>query len=413
MRKMFLILSLFAVLLLSGQSIRAENYPQIRPPEAVETTPAEDLTSLFNFGDRKKESTANIPQDPLWTPILDLINKNYVDENPDKQKMLEGAINGMLKALDPHSAYHNPEQYKKLTEEMSGEFEGIGARLEMAGKSIIVIGVFDGSSAQKAGLKAGDIIVKVKDSEGEIKTSGESLEIVVKKIRGKKETKVVLTVVRKGAPKPIQIEMTRNTVAIVSAEAEKIGDIGYVKLNVFGDKSLSETKTALEKMKKQGAQKLIIDLRGNGGGRLDMALDIASLFLPKNKTIVSIKERVKTITYLSDGGGFTDTPLVILTNAYSASASEILAAAIKENGRGKIVGTTTYGKGSVQSVISLSNGGALRLTIAKFYSPNGNEIHGKGVAPDVEVEIKDEENFKIGDAEKDPQLRKAMEILDK
>lgn len=414
MRKIFLILSLFAVLTFSGLAAYAE--PKIRPPETLEESCELPQTQAFfeKFAPRKND-LLEIVESPLFKTILDLINKEYVDGSPNKEKMLEGAINGMLKTLDPHSVYHNPEEYKELKEEMSGEIEGIGARLKEENKSIIAFEVFKDSPAQKAGLEAGDIIVKVANNGNETLAAGKTLNEIVKEIRGKRGTKVILTVVRKGAPEPIQIEIVRNTVIIVSVEAKKIGDIGYVKLRVFGDKSLSEMKNALEKMKQDGAKKIIIDLRDNLGGRFDITMDIASLLLPKRKIIVSVKERVNNEIYFSEGGDFTDMPLVILTNAYSASASEILAAAVKENGRGKVIGTKTYGKGSVQRIIPLSNGGALRLTIAKFYSPNGNEIHGKGVAPDIEVEINSPaggaENFKMGEPEKDPQLRKAIEIL--
>lgn len=417
-RKMFLILSLFAVLLFSGQNVYAE--PKIRPPETLEesceATPAQ---AFLDFLKPPKNELLEILKDPVFEKILDLINRAYVDKNPDKEKMLEGALNGMLQSLDPHSRYVNPKKAKEELEERKGTFYGIGARLDkINGENYVkVVSVFENSPAEKAGLKAGDMIIKVKDDAGEITVTKDiPSQDVVGKIRGEKGTKVILTIYREDEADTRKIEITRDEIKVPTVISKKIGaDAGYVKLTSFNEVAPAEIKQAIDDLKNKGAEKLILDLRDNPGGLLGAVNSIASELLPAGKTIVSLRDRNgEAEAYLSGGSGFyAEIPFVVLVNGGSASASEILAAAIKENGRGKIVGTATFGKGSVQSVIPLSNGGALHLTIAKFYSPLGNEIHGKGVEPDITVGITDSVNFKPGDPEKDPQLKKAMEILSK
>lgn len=416
MRKIFLILSLFAVLLFSGRSVYAE--PKIRPPETLEESCELPAQAFLDFLKPGKNELLEILKNPVFEKILDLINREYVDKNPDKEKILEGALNGMLQSLDPHSRYINPKAAKEEMEEVKGAFYGIGAQLNKKdGDYVKVVSVFENSPAEKAGLKAGDMIIKVKDDTGEITINKSTLLVdVVRKIKGEKGTKVVLTIYRKNAADIQKIEITRGEIKVPTVISKKIGaDIGYIKLNQFNEKSPSEIKQAIDDLKNKGAEKLILDLRDNPGGLLDAANEIASGLLPAGNIIVSVKDRSgEAETYISGSSGFyAKIPLVVLINGGSASASEILAAAIKENGRGKIIGTTTYGKGSVQRVIPLSNGGLLHLTIAKFYSPDGNEIHGKGVEPDFEVKIANSDNFKPGDPEKDPQLRKAMEILNK
>ncbi|MEK7123357.1 MAG: S41 family peptidase [Patescibacteria group bacterium] len=410
------VLILFLALGLGQNAVFADQGWKIRPPEAPQEQEIniDPLASFFNFGAQKNE-LADISDNPALKEILELINKYYVEKSPDKEKMLEGALNGILQSLDPHSVYLNPERTKNEKEEMiTGEFAGIGARLEMKGGYVIVVSIFENSPAEKAGLKAGDAIIKVKDEDGEI-TINSSLTLldVVKKIRGKIGTKIQLTVSRQRVPGTLKIEITRGAIKIINTAAKTIGDVGYIKLNSFTNSSPKEISSAIEKLKNNGAKKLILDLRNNGGGLLNAANDIATMFLPAGKIITSLKGRGEKLlkTRVSGGGKYSEIPLVVLTNGYSASASEILAAAIKENGRGKIIGETTFGIGSVQSVITLSNGGSIHLTTAKFYSPNGNVIHEKGVSPDVEVKIENPDNFKMGDQKNDAQLAKAMELL--
>ncbi len=414
MKKFIFALLLSAALLFSGQTAFADKGWEIKPPETPEETRVEPLASLFNFGVKPKNELADILEDPVLKEIINLIDRNYVDKNPNKEKMIEGALNGMLKSLDHHSHYLNPEKAKLEKESIQGEFAGIGAVLEMKNGNVVVLDVYENSPAEKAGIKAGDIIIKVKDDSGEIAADDSvNLEDVVKRIRGAPGTKVTLTVFRKEAPSPLKIEITRGKVKIINVVSKKFNDVGYVKMAQFAEKSADDLGNAVEKLKKQGAAKIILDLRNNPGGLLSSVNDIASMFLSPAKIITSLNGRGGQIleTHISTGGKYAEIPLVILTNGGSASASEIMAAAIKENGRGKIVGENTFGKGSVQTVVFLSNGGNIHLTIAHFYSPLGNKIHGVGVAPDVKVEITDANNFKMGDPEKDPQLKKALEIL--
>ena len=329
--------------------------------------------------------------------------------------MLEGALNGLLQSLDPNSRYISPEEAKMEQDEMRGKFYGIGLQIDKKdAERITVVSVFEGSPAEKAGIKAGDVIIKIRDDAGELTiVKSTTLQTIVKKIRGAKGTKVVLTIYRSGAAEYSKIEVTRDEIKIQNVIFKKIGNTGYVRLNMFNGTAARDVKKAIDELKTLGAKNMILDLRDNPGGLLDAVDFIASGFLPAGKTIVSIKNRDGAAeTTFSDGYGFYEEgPLVVLVNGGSASASELLAASIKENGRGKLVGTTTFGKGSVQRGFPLSNGGQLRLTVAKFYSPNGNVIHGKGVEPDIEVEITDPANFKPGEPEKDPQLKKALKIL--
>lgn len=401
-------LTLATALVFGGGAVFAETSTdfQLISPE----TPA-----FFENSAAETAASSDILKNPVFKDILDLIDVAYVDKNPDREKMLEDAINGLLQSLDPHSRYISPEEAKMERDDMRGKYYGIGAQIEKKdGERIIIAGVYEGSPAEKAGLRAGDTIVKVKDDAGEFTvTKSTTVEAVVKKIRGAKGTKVVLTIYRSGAADYLKIEVTRDEIKIQNVVFKKIGNSGYIKLNQFNGTAARDVQKAIEELKARGAKNLVLDLRDNPGGLLDIADAIASSFLPAGKTIVSIKDRNgATETTLSDGYGFYEKgPLVVLVNGGSASASELLAAAIKENGRGKIIGTTTFGKGSVQWEIPLSNGGQLRLTVAKFYSPKDNVIHGKGVEPDIEVGITDPANFKPGEPEKDPQLKKALEIL--
>jgi len=360
-------------------------------------------------------ASSDILKNPVFKEILGWIDRAYVDKDPDKEKMLEGALNGLLQSLDPNSRYISPEEAKMEQDEMRGKFYGIGLQIDKKdAERITVVSVFEGSPAEKAGIKAGDVIIKIRDDAGELTiVKSTTLQTIVKKIRGAKGTKVVLTIYRSGAAEYSKIEVTRDEIKIQNVIFKKIGNTGYVRLNMFNGTAARDVKKAIDELKTLGAKNMILDLRDNPGGLLDAVDFIASGFLPAGKTIVSIKNRDGAAeTTFSDGYGFYEEgPLVVLVNGGSASASELLAAAIKENGRGKLVGTTTFGKGSVQRGFPLSNGGQLRLTVAKFYSPNGNVIHGKGVEPDIEVEITDPANFKPGEPEKDPQLKKALKIL--
>jgi len=401
-------LTLATALFFGSGAVFAETdtYPWLSSPETA---------VFFENSAAETAASSDILKNPVFKEILGWIDRAYVDKNPDKEKMLEGALNGLLQSLDPNSRYISPEEAKMEQDEMRGKFYGIGLQIDKKdAERITVVSVFEGSPAEKAGIKAGDVIIKIRDDAGELTiVKSTTLQTIVKKIRGAKGTKVVLTIYRSGAAEYSKIEVTRDEIKIQNVIFKKIGNTGYVRLNMFNGTAARDVKKAIDELKTLGAKNMILDLRDNPGGLLDAVDFIASGFLPAGKTIVSIKNRDGAAeTTFSDGYGFYEEgPLVVLVNGGSASASELLAAAIKENGRGKLVGTTTFGKGSVQRGFPLSNGGQLRLTVAKFYSPNGNVIHGKGVEPDIEVEITDPANFKPGEPEKDPQLKKALKIL--
>ena len=401
-------LTLATALFFGSGAVFAETYtyPWLSSPETA---------VFFENSAAETAASSDILKNPVFKEILGWIDRAYVDKDPDKEKMLEGALNGLLQSLDPNSRYISPEEAKMEQDEMRGKFYGIGLQIDKKdAERITVVSVFEGSPAEKAGIKAGDVIIKIRDDAGELTiVKSTTLQTIVKKIRGAKGTKVVLTIYRSGAAEYSKIEVTRDEIKIQNVIFKKIGNTGYVRLNMFNGTVARDVKKAIDELKTLGAKNMILDLRDNPGGLLDAVDFIASGFLPAGKTIVSIKNRDGAAeTTFSDGYGFYEEgPLVVLVNGGSASASELLAAAIKENGRGKLVGTTTFGKGSVQRGFPLSNGGQLRLTVAKFYSPNGNVIHGKGVEPDIEVEITDPANFKPGEPEKDPQLKKALKIL--
>jgi len=401
-------LTLATALFFGSGAVFAETYtyPWLSSPETA---------VFFENSAAETAASSDILKNPVFKEILGWIDRAYVDKDPDKEKMLEGALNGLLQSLDPNSRYISPEEAKMEQDEMRGKFYGIGLQIDKKdAERITVVSVFEGSPAEKAGIKAGDVIIKIRDDAGELTiVKSTTLQTIVKKIRGAKGTKVVLTIYRSGAAEYSKIEVTRDEIKIQNVIFKKIGNTGYVRLNMFNGTAARDVKKAIDELKTLGAKNMILDLRDNPGGLLDAVDFIASGFLPAGKTIVSIKNRDGAAeTTFSDGYGFYEEgPLVVLVNGGSASASELLAAAIKENGRGKLVGTTTFGKGSVQRGFPLSNGGQLRLTVAKFYSPNGNVIHGKGVEPDIEVEITDPANFKPGEPEKDPQLKKALKIL--
>ena len=401
-------LTLATALFFGSGTVFAETdtYPWLSSPETA---------VFFENSAAETAASSDILKNPVFKEILGWIDRAYVDKDPDKEKMLEGVLNGLLQSLDPNSRYISPEEAKMEQDEMRGKFYGIGLQIDKKdAERITVVSVFEGSPAEKAGIKAGDVIIKIRDDAGELTiVKSTTLQTIVKKIRGAKGTKVVLTIYRSGAAEYSKIEVTRDEIKIQNVIFKKIGNTGYVRLNMFNGTAARDVKKAIDELKTLGAKNMILDLRDNPGGLLDAVDFIASGFLPAGKTIVSIKNRDGAAeTTFSDGYGFYEEgPLVVLVNGGSASASELLAAAIKENGRGKLVGTTTFGKGSVQRGFPLSNGGQLRLTVAKFYSPNGNVIHGKGVEPDIEVEITDPANFKPGEPEKDPQLKKALKIL--
>ena len=320
-----------------------------------------------------------------FSQVINLIKSSYVEDVQDST-LMQGAIKGMLLELDPHSSYFSPEQYKAFMTDMKGEFGGLGMTVGMQNGFVTVIAPIEDTPAYHAGLKAGDVIMNINDAD----TTGMSTDDAVQLMRGKPKTSVKLTLARKGETKPLVFTILRDIIHIKSVKYQMIGtDIGYVRFTNFQENSSSEVKDALEALAKQGATGTILDLRNNPGGSLSEAVKVASLFLPSNKAVVITKNRSgreQTLNTRSISYRDTDKPLVILVNEGSASASEIVAGAIQDYNRGMIIGTTTFGKASVQTVFDLRNGGAIKLTTARYYTPNNRAIQGVGIVPDVEVQ---------------------------
>jgi len=305
--------------------------------------------------------------------VLSLADKYYVD-NIDTQKLVDAAINGMLSQLDPHSVYIPAKETQAISEEFSGSFEGIGIEFDVVNDTLLVVSPISGGPSEMLGIQAGDKIIQI-DGKSCI---GITADEVRGKLRGPKGTKVNVTIIRQGVEKPLDFEITRDKVSIYSVGASFMvnHDVGYVEVNRFAETTDKELEEALAKLKLEGMKGLILDLRDNPGGLLNEAVDVASEFIPKGKTIVYTKGRVGEANenFPSNGGSYTRLPLIVLVNGGSASASEIVSGAIQDLDRGLIVGETSFGKGLVQRQFSLDDGSAVRITIARYYTPSGRLI---------------------------------------
>ena len=361
----------------------------------------------------------------LFTDVLKIVKENYVEE-PRIKDLIYGALNGMVTSLDPFSAFFPPEKYKEFMEETEGEFGGVGIEISMEKGRPIVVAPIEGTPAYKAGLRAGDVIIAV-DGED---TFGKTLLEIVKKIRGKPGTKVTLTIMRKGADKPVKVEITRAVIRIESVKYTKYEDLGYVKIIQFQHYTARDLRKALKDLIAQEVKGLIIDLRNNPGGLLSEAVKVSDLFLPEGKLIVYTKGRRDEEKYYAKEEPLVPSyiPVVILINKGSASASEIVTGALQDHGRATIVGEKSFGKASVQNIIPLEDNSALKLTVAYYYTPSGKLIHKEGITPDVKVEMDAKTWEKLsetvrkmrieGNGKKvillpdiDVQLRKALEVL--
>jgi carboxyl-terminal processing protease len=323
----------------------------------------------------------------LFNEALDLIEKNYVEE-VDPQTIIEGAIKGMTRTLDPHSAFMTADMYKELQVDTTGVFGGLGIEITLKDDIITVVSPIEDTPAYSAGIKAQDQIIAI---EGE-STKDFTLFDAVRKLRGPKGTKVTITIIRKGLDKPKDFTITRDIIKIISVKHKNFDDrIGYIRIASFQESTGDEILKALKKidLKDKPLKGLIVDVRNNPGGLLDQAVRVSDIFL-KSGVVVSTKGRKKSAgkTYRARNDGDEPTcPIIVLINQGSASASEILAGALQDNGRALLLGTQTFGKGSVQIVIPLDDGSALKLTTAKYYTPNGTDIQAKGIAPDIETEF--------------------------
>ena len=344
----------------------------------------------------------------LFGEVLEKINKEYVDEINQSESM-DSAINGLLQSLDPYSSYMSPEIFEEMQTETSGEFGGIGIEVSMEAGVVKVITPIDDTPASKAGLKAGDYIVKIND----IQVQGKSLSEAVDLMRGPVGSGIELTVRRRGAKKALTFNVVREIIEVQSVKSELLeNNIGYLRLTSFNDNSSQQIKKQIKKLKKnKNLNSYILDLRNNPGGLLTQAIKISDFFL-ENGEIVSTKSRKKSENrkWFAKKGDITDgKTLIVLINYGSASASEIVAGALKDHKRAIILGENSYGKGSVQSIIPLKNKGAIRLTVAKYYLPSGKSISEVGVRPDIEVS-EEGDDFSIK-TDTDNQLNYAIKLL--
>ncbi len=346
----------------------------------------------------------------LFGEVLENIKKEYVDEI-DQAEIMDSAINGILQSLDPYSAYMSPELFKEMQTDTKGEFGGLGIEIGMEAGVVKVISPIDDTPAEKAGIKAGDYIVKI----GKEQVQGKSLLEAVKLMRGPVGTSIDLTVRRKNVKKPLEFKIIRKIIEVRSVNSEIVSkkkNIGYIRLKSFNENSDSQFLKAIQKFEKNpDIVGYIIDLRNNPGGLLTQAINITDFFLNDGE-IVSTKGRNISETrkfFARRGDAIKGKPIVVLINNGSASAAEIFAGALKDHKRAIILGENSYGKGSVQSIIPLKNGGGMRLTISKYYLPSGKSISEVGVTPDILIE-EIGSDFKIN-SEKDNQLNYAIKLF--
>ena len=366
------------------------------------------LFSIFYFNNLNSTEIDIYKKIDLFGEVLEKINKEYVDEINQSESM-DSAINGLLQSLDPYSAYMSPKILEQMQTETSGEFGGLGIEVSMESGVVKVISPIDDTPASKAGLKAGDYIVKINN----IQVQGKSLAEAVDLMRGPVGSGIELTVRRRGEKKALTFNIVREVIEIQSVKSEILeNNIGYIRLTSFNENSSDQIEKQIKKLKKnEDLNAFILDLRNNPGGLLSQAITISDFFLD-NGEIVSTKSRKKSENrkWFAKKGDITDgKTLLVLINYGSASASEIVAGALKDHKRAIIVGENSYGKGSVQSIIPLKNKGAIRLTVAKYYLPSGKSISEVGVRPDIEIN-EEGNDFKIK-SDTDNQLSYAIKLL--
>ncbi|KPL55795.1 peptidase S41 [Prosthecomicrobium hirschii] len=322
----------------------------------------------------------------LFGDVFERIRSDYV-EQPDDAKLIEAAINGMLSSLDPHSSYMSPKNFRDMQVQTRGEFGGLGIEVTMEDQTLKVVSPIDDTPAHRAGVRAGDIILQL-DGEN---VQGMTLNQAVDKMRGPVNSAITLTVKRDGATDPLEIKIVRDIIRIKSVRSRIEGDIGYVRITQFNEQTFEGLRDSIEKISREiGPDKLkgyVLDLRNNPGGLLDQAISVSDAFLEKGE-VVSTRGRnaEETQRYNARPGDLTrGKPVIVLVNGGSASASEIVAGALQDHRRATILGSRSFGKGSVQTIIPLGANGAIRLTTARYYTPAGRSIQAKGIEPDIEV----------------------------
>ncbi|MHB8871640.1 MAG: S41 family peptidase [Candidatus Doudnabacteria bacterium] len=369
----------------------------------------------YSGGDYKIINQNNYPKDVdyslLWQ-TLDIVNQKYIDKPIDQQKILYGAVAGAVSAIgDPYTVFFDPKQYSDFKTELSGSFDGIGAEVGMKDGNIVVVAPLDDTPAKKAGILSGDIILKVDSKE----TTGMTLDEVVSKIRGPRGTQVQLNIFRPSTQKLLDFKITRAKIEITSVKTEykEIGGkkIAVINIQRFGDDTNELFREAAMKAVADNVSGIVLDLRDDPGGYLDGAVNISSYWLDKGQTVVTEAHSDGTAQkYTSTGNNIlSKIKTVILANGGSASAAEIVSGALRDQGYAKIVGVKTFGKGSVQELIGLPQNTAVKVTVAKWLTPNGVNINKNGLEPDVKVEMSSEDITN----QKDPQMDKALEIVSK
>jgi len=364
------------------------------------------LTQIFfSYPGITKRYTKNLfdPYEQAW----DIVHDSYLEQPVDDKALMQGSIKGMMEGLgDPYSSYLDPEQFREQNAPLEGEYTGIGAWVDTSGDLLVILSPMPDSPAEEVGLKPGDQVVQIDDED--VTHLGPSL--VLKKILGPAETQVKISIIREGTPDILDFEITRRIIQIPSVESEMLEDqIGYIRLYAFGENSFEEFSTSLTQLLEDGAENIIFDLRNNTGGLVDSAIEITSTFL--SDKIVLIEEwgdGSKTDYSTTEDPISLDIPLYILVNQGTASASEITAGALQDHDRALLIGTSTFGKGLIQNWIPLNgDNGAVRISIARWLTPNGRQIQNEGLTPDVEIDFTlDDFNAGI-----DPQLEKAIEII--
>lgn len=360
----------------------------------------------------------------LFADVLSIVQKSYVKELSSKD-LIYGAIRGVINTLDPHSQFLEQEEYKEMKIETEGEFGGLGIEITIKDGYLTIVTPLEDTPAYNAGLKPGDRIIKIDGKSIENITLNEA----VKMLRGEPGTKITLTILRPDKKEFMEFTVERSHIKLESVKDAQIiaDDIGYIRITQFQENTFEDLKKALEKLLPQAVEGLVLDLRNNPGGLLQDAVDVAGLFLEAPKLIVSTKGRLPDQNQefnSKNKSPIKDTPIVILINKGSASGAEIIAGAIKDWHRGILIGTNTFGKGSVQSVLPLRDGSALKLTTATYFTPNGTDINEIGIKPDIEIVLTSEEEEKLWKAKAkpeekeekldlsiDPQLQRAVDLL--
>lgn len=368
------------------------------------------------FGSLNKQVVLN-PETPQTTPqdkaffdklykVKDILNREYY-LNIDQETLLEGAVKGMVNAVgDPYTVFFNAEEYKAFNDDGNGNYVGIGVMVGIKEDKIVVITPFEGSPAYNAGIRTGDFITKV---EG-VSYTGQELDKAVSIIKGKEGEPVTLTIMTDSIER--EVTLVRASITIDNVESEMLeGNIGHITLLQFSADTAKQVKAEMDSLKAQGAVGYILDLRGNPGGFLDEAVDLGSLFTKKGDTLLYTMDKYdqKTV-YPSRGGDYIGIPLVVMIDGGSASASEVVAGALKDYGAATLVGQKSFGKGIVQMVYDVGNGEGLKVTVSSYYSPNGINIHGTGIVPDIEVVLPEDIQSPLT-LDNDTQLQKAVEVL--